>query len=112
MEKKSVRTGIIGAGFAATFHFECLKKVHGTNVDVKGVFATDTDQAATYAKKRGIRAYDTLEELLDKVWGYDAMPTTRTIDVHVAWLRQKIEVNPKYPRHIRTIHKLGYKFTP
>ncbi|MBN2314886.1 MAG: Gfo/Idh/MocA family oxidoreductase [Sedimentisphaerales bacterium] len=67
MEKKSVRTGIIGAGFAATFHFECLKKVYGTHVDVEGVFATDTEQATAFAKKRGIRAYNSLEELLDKV---------------------------------------------
>jgi predicted dehydrogenase len=67
MEKKTVRTGIIGAGFAATFHFECLKKVHGTNVEVEGVFATDTEQAASYAKQREIRAFDSLEGLLDKV---------------------------------------------
>ena len=67
MEKKTVRAGIIGAGFAATFHFECLKKVHGTHVDVEGVFAIDAEQAAAYAKKRGIRAYNSLEELLDKV---------------------------------------------
>ena len=35
------------------------------------------------------------DELLDAVWGYDAMPTTRTVDVHISWLRQKLEVNPK-----------------
>ncbi len=67
MEKKTVRTGIIGAGFAATFHFECLKKIYGTHVDVEGVFAIDTEQATAFAKKRGIRAYNNLEELLDKV---------------------------------------------
>ena len=67
MKKKTVRTGIIGAGFAATFHFECLRKVSGTNVEIKGVFATDTKQAACYAKQRGIRAYVSLEELLEKV---------------------------------------------
>ena len=67
MEKKTVRTGMVGAGFAATFHFECLKKVHGTNVDLEGVFATDTDQAKAYAEKRGIKTCDSLEELLDKV---------------------------------------------
>jgi len=66
MQKKTVRTGIIGAGFAATFHFECLKKVHGTNVEVEGVFATDTDQAKAYAAKRDIKACDSIEELLDK----------------------------------------------
>ena len=50
------------------------------------------------------------DDLLDAVWGYDAMPTTRTVDVHVSWLRQKLEVNPKRPRHIQTVHGLGYKF--
>jgi two-component system alkaline phosphatase synthesis response regulator PhoP len=50
------------------------------------------------------------DELLNNVWGYDAMPSTRTVDVHVAWLRQKIEANPKHPEHIRTIHGMGYKF--
>lgn len=49
-------------------------------------------------------------ELLDRVWGYDAMPTTRTVDVHVAWLRRKLEPNPKHPQYIRTLHGLGYKF--
>ena len=67
MKKKTIRTGIIGAGFAATFHFECLKKVHGTDVEVEGVFAIDKDQAQSYAEKRGIRAYKSLEKLLDKV---------------------------------------------
>ena len=49
-------------------------------------------------------------KLLDEVWGYDAMPSTRTVDVHVAWLRQKIEVNPRHPQFILTVHGLGYKF--
>jgi len=67
MKKKTIRTGIVGAGFAATFHFESLKKLHGTNVEVEGVFAIDTAQAASYAKERGIKAYDSLEGLIDKV---------------------------------------------
>lgn len=50
------------------------------------------------------------DELLNEVWGYNAMPSTRTVDVHVAWLRQKIEANPKHPQHLLTIHGLGYKF--
>jgi two-component system alkaline phosphatase synthesis response regulator PhoP len=49
-------------------------------------------------------------ELLDHVWGYDANPTSRTVDVHVAWLRRKLEENPRQPRHILTVHGLGYKF--
>jgi two-component system alkaline phosphatase synthesis response regulator PhoP len=50
------------------------------------------------------------EELLDRVWGYDATAVTRTVDVHVASLRQKIESNPSRPQHIVTVHRLGYKF--
>lgn len=52
----------------------------------------------------------TRDHLLDAVWGYDAMPTTRTVDVHIAWLRQKLEENPKRPRFIQTVHGFGYKF--
>jgi two-component system alkaline phosphatase synthesis response regulator PhoP len=50
------------------------------------------------------------DHLLDAVWGYDAMPTTRTVDVHIAWLRQKLEKNPKHPQFIQTVHGMGYKF--
>ena len=50
------------------------------------------------------------DELLNNVWGYDVMPSTRTVDVHIARLRQKIEANPKYPVHILTVHGMGYKF--
>ena len=48
--------------------------------------------------------------LLDEVWGYDATPTTRTVDVHVSSLRQKIEPNPGRPEFIVTVHGLGYRF--
>jgi DNA-binding response OmpR family regulator len=50
------------------------------------------------------------DELLDKVWGYDAMPYSRTVDVHVSWLRQKLEPNPAHPQYILTVHRQGYKF--
>jgi two-component system, OmpR family, alkaline phosphatase synthesis response regulator PhoP len=50
------------------------------------------------------------DSLLDSVWGYDAMPTTRTVDVHIAWLRQKLEENPRHPNFIQTVHGIGYKF--
>ena len=49
-------------------------------------------------------------ELLRQVWEYNSMPSTRTVDVHIAWLRQKLEANPKHPKFIVTVHKLGYKF--
>jgi len=50
------------------------------------------------------------EELLKDVWGYHALPSTRTVDVHMAWLRQKLEANPKHPEFILTLRGLGYKF--
>ncbi|HWQ11196.1 MAG TPA: response regulator transcription factor [Roseiflexaceae bacterium] len=50
------------------------------------------------------------DELLNKVWGYNSLASTRTVDVHVAWLRQKLETNPRYPQYILTVHGFGYKF--
>ena len=50
------------------------------------------------------------DELLQEVWGYSSMPSTRTVDVHVAWLRQKLEPNARVPQYILTVHGLGYKF--
>ena len=81
------------------------------------------------AKKRGNalqispREFDTLrflilhegeivtrDQLLEQVWGYNAFPLTRTVDNHIAKLRQKLEASPAEPRHILTIHRVGYKF--
>jgi DNA-binding response OmpR family regulator len=50
------------------------------------------------------------DELLDHVWGYDDVPLSRTVDMHIAKLRQKIEDTPSDPRHIITVHRVGYKF--
>jgi two-component system alkaline phosphatase synthesis response regulator PhoP len=50
------------------------------------------------------------DEILREVWGYDAGTFTRTVDVHVASLRQKLEENPKRPQMIVTVPGLGYKF--
>ena len=64
--KKTVRTGIVGCGFSATFHYEALTKVYGTNVEVVGVFSLDQEGAAEYAKNRGIRSFESLEALLGR----------------------------------------------
>jgi DNA-binding response OmpR family regulator len=50
-------------------------------------------------------------ELLDEVWGYDSVTSTRTVDVHIAWLRQKLGEKPG-ARHLLTIRGQGYRFTP
>lgn len=51
------------------------------------------------------------EELLEKVWEYQPSVTSRTVDVHVAWLRQKLEENPQHPRYIQTVRGVGYRFS-
>jgi DNA-binding response OmpR family regulator len=51
-------------------------------------------------------------ELLNKVWGYDNYPLTRTVDNHILRLRQKLEQQPSRPVHIQTVHGAGYKFLP
>jgi DNA-binding response OmpR family regulator len=50
------------------------------------------------------------EDLLNQVWGYDSFPNTRTVDAHIAKLRQKIEDKPSNPKLIITFHGIGYKF--
>ena len=52
----------------------------------------------------------TRDQLLDDVWGYESTPVTRTVDNHIARLRQKIEQDPSEPKHIITVHRIGYRF--
>jgi two-component system alkaline phosphatase synthesis response regulator PhoP len=52
------------------------------------------------------------EELLRDVWEYQPDVSTRTVDVHIAWIRQKLEENPQYPKHILTVRGSGYRFAP
>ena len=51
-------------------------------------------------------------KLLDVIWGLEGFPTTRTVDNHIVSLRRKVEPEPKHPRHIVTVHSIGYKFVP
>lgn len=50
------------------------------------------------------------DQLLEKVWGYDYVGDTRTVDVHIRWLRQKIETDPAQPKYLLTVRGIGYKF--
>jgi len=54
----------------------------------------------------------TRDEILNKVWGVDSFPVTRTVDNHIAGLRAKLEMDPARPIHIQTVHGVGYKFVP
>ena len=52
------------------------------------------------------------DELLNKVWGFENYPCTRTVDNHVLRLRKKLEPDPACPVHFQTVHGVGYKFVP
>ena len=65
------------------------------------------DLLAFLAKNRGL--VFNREQLLEKVWGYDYAGDTRTVDVHIRWLRQKIETNPAHPKRLVTVRGTGYK---
>jgi two-component system response regulator MtrA len=54
----------------------------------------------------------TREDLLREVWLYDDPPVTRTVDVHIAQLRRKLERDPSRPRHITSVRSVGYRFEP
>lgn len=54
----------------------------------------------------------TRDMILNSVWGYEFFPNTRTVDAHVVKLRQKIEPDPALPKHLLTVHGVGYRFVP
>jgi two-component system, OmpR family, alkaline phosphatase synthesis response regulator PhoP len=57
-------------------------------------------------------AVATRDEILNKVWGMESYPITRTVDNHISSLRSKLEADPARPVHIQTVHGVGYKFVP
>jgi predicted dehydrogenase len=65
MRRKKVRTGIIGSGFAASFHFEALKKVYSTEVEISGVYSIDKVGKESFSRERGIRSFDELDPLFE-----------------------------------------------
>jgi two-component system OmpR family response regulator len=69
--------------------------------------AKEFDLLLLLAENKGI--VFSREQLLDKVWGYDYPGDTRTVDVHVRWLREKIETDPGKPRYLITMRGVGYK---
>ena len=112
--RRSSRQGAAGSPVAETFRFGDISvDFRRTEVTRNGVpldlSAREFKLLRYFIEHRG--ATLSRDELLNEVWGYNSMPSTRTVDVHVAWLRQKLEGNPRHPQYIHTIHGLGYKFT-
>ena len=78
---------------------------HGAPVDIS---ARELNILKYFINHRG--EVVSRDQLLDAVWGYENFPLTRTVDMHIAKLRHKIEEVPGEPKHIVTVHRLGYKF--
>ncbi|MEW5933832.1 MAG: response regulator transcription factor [Bacillota bacterium] len=82
-------------------------RVRGENVELR---PKEFDLLWLLVQNRGMVLSRDL--ILEKVWGYDFPGDTRTVDVHIRWLREKIEENPGQPRWITTVRGLGYRFEP
>lgn len=65
MQKKTIRAGLVGSGFAANFHHEALKRVHGCNVEVAGVWSPTASKRDAFAARHGLTALESLDQLLD-----------------------------------------------
>jgi DNA-binding response OmpR family regulator len=66
------------------------------------------DLLACLIRNRGIALSRDL--LLERVWGFDFLGDSRTVDVHIRWLREKIEADPAHPSYIQTVRGVGYRF--
>lgn len=103
------------SGHAAPYQFGSIRvDLRGTEVTREGkivnLSAREFQLLRFFVEHPG--ATVTREELLTQVWGYAPKIFTRTVDVHVAGLRQKLEDEPKQPRFFLTLQGLGYKFKP
>ncbi|MDP2931703.1 MAG: response regulator transcription factor [Chloroflexota bacterium] len=97
---------------------EALLKVGDVEVDIArhqaskgaatlGLTPKEFDLLAFLVKNKGF--VFSRDQLLEKVWGYDFAGETRTVDVHIRWLREKIEDNPNEPKLLVTVRGVGYK---
>ena len=85
-------------------------KTHEATMDGKPVALSPKEFALLYFLAQNPGQVFSRETLLDRVWGADAYVSSRTVDVHIRWLRERIEQNPAHPERIITIRGVGYKF--
>jgi len=85
-------------------------KTHEATMDSKPVALSPKEFALLYFLAQNPGQVFSRETLLDRVWGADAYVSSRTVDVHIRWLRERIEQNPAHPERIITIRGVGYKF--
>jgi two-component system alkaline phosphatase synthesis response regulator PhoP len=100
------------AGAGGVYQFGAIRlDVRRTEVTLHGkpvtLSAKEFQLLRYLAEHRGTTV--SRETLLSEVWGYGAVTSSRTVDVHVAWLRQKLEEDSRQPQWILTVHGLGYR---
>lgn len=104
-EKKNSDSGVVGFG-DIEINFQSIEvKKEGETISLS---SKEFQLLKFMVENEGVIL--SRDQLLNEVWGYDAVPSTRTVDVHIAWLRQKMEDDSRYPKHILTVHGFGYKF--
>jgi two-component system alkaline phosphatase synthesis response regulator PhoP len=103
-DRPSVRTFQFGDVEADFDRAEVRKRGRAVNMAAKEL------QLLRYLVEHRERVV-TRQEIMQQVWEYSKEASSRTIDVHVAWLRQKLENQPQSPKHIQTIRGRGYRFT-
>ena len=101
---------------------EHVLRFHGNEFDFKGFRGRSfdgseqslTQREAMILKALAERAGEVVsrEEVLEKVWGHDVYPSTRTIDNFIVRLRKRFERDPERPQHFHTVRGVGYRFTP
>jgi len=85
-------------------------KTHEVSLGEKALEFAPKEFALIYFFVRNSGQVFTREQLLDRVWGQDAYVSSRTIDVHVRWIREQIEEDPASPSRLVTVRGVGYKF--
>ncbi len=118
LEELLLRVNVLTQGFKAD---EDLLKIGGASVNTKTFEAIDKDGNSVSLSKKEIDLLKLFAQhegevvsrtdILDKVWGQDQYPTTRTIDNFILHFRKLFEENPRSPRYFHSIRGVGYKFT-
>lgn len=99
-------TSYVGPGFR--IEFDRFRLVRGTEEHPLTYLEAEVLRFLTARPNQAVSR----NELLNEVWGLDRFPTTRTVDTHMLNLRKKVEADPARPRHLLTVHGVGYKFVP
>lgn len=85
-------------------------RTHEATLDARQIQLSPKEFALLYFFARNKGQVFTRETLLDRVWGQDAYVSARTVDVHVRWLRERIEEDASHPKRLLTVRGVGYKF--